>query len=192
MRAWSLNASVGATPVKCAWLTDVLLPVARDLAVDLVGAIFAGRLSQAFAAVFALRDAFPVAGLRGGALRDWFGFIIFTTCWSNRLGFFAIGVLNVSTLYKKISCIFVSIINFQQTKSKNVIISTLKKSFRSCQWRVMPSGTRHVLDSRVSTLASHLCDLWHVCWPLSRASGSAAAATWLTTNFSFCTNTFKR
>lgn len=49
-------------------LTDILLPVTRDLAVDLVGAILTRGLSQAFAAVPAVRHAFPIAGLRGGAL----------------------------------------------------------------------------------------------------------------------------
>lgn len=49
---------------------------------DLVSAIFTRGLSQTFAAVSALRDAFPIAGLRGGAFRDGLGFITFTTCWS--------------------------------------------------------------------------------------------------------------
>lgn len=49
---------------------------------DLVGAIFARGLSQAFAAVAALGDALPVAGLSGAALGRRLGFVIFTTCWS--------------------------------------------------------------------------------------------------------------
>lgn len=65
-------------------LTDVLLPVTRDLAVDLVGAIFARRLPQTFPTVSAFRNALPVAGLSGGALRDGLGFIIFTSCWSTK------------------------------------------------------------------------------------------------------------
>lgn len=69
----------------CETLTDVLLPVAGDLAVDLVGAIFARSLSQAFAAVSALGDALPVAGLSGRALRHRLGFVIFTTCQSTNV-----------------------------------------------------------------------------------------------------------
>lgn len=79
---------------------------------DLVGAIFTRGLSQTFAAVSALRDAFPIAGLRGGAFRDGLGFITFTTCWSAKCHtiVFAICVLKISNLYKP-AYLFLSFLN---------------------------------------------------------------------------------
>lgn len=52
----------------CAGLTDVLLPVAGDLAVDLVGAVLAGCVSQAVSTVSVLGDTLPVLSVRGGAV----------------------------------------------------------------------------------------------------------------------------
>lgn len=49
-------------------LTDVLLPVAGDLAVDLVSAVFAGCLSQTVSTVSMFRNTFAVLSLCGGAL----------------------------------------------------------------------------------------------------------------------------
>lgn len=49
-------------------LTDVLLPVAGDLAVNLVSAIFTGDLSQSFSTLSLIRHTFPVLGLCSGAL----------------------------------------------------------------------------------------------------------------------------
>lgn len=63
-------------------LTDVLLPVAGDFAVDLVGAVLAGGLSQTPSAVSLFRDTLPVPGLGGGALRSRLGFFMFATWWS--------------------------------------------------------------------------------------------------------------
>lgn len=56
------------TEVVFAGLTDVLLPVAGDLAADLLGAIFAGGLSQTLSTVSVFRDTLPVPSLCGGAL----------------------------------------------------------------------------------------------------------------------------
>lgn len=49
-------------------LTDVLLPVAGDLAGNLVGAIFAGGISHTVPAVSVFRYALPIPSLCRGAL----------------------------------------------------------------------------------------------------------------------------
>lgn len=66
-------------------LTDVLLPVAGDLAADLVGAILAGGLSQTLSTVAIFRDALPVLSLCGGALGSRPGVIVLTTWWNRQI-----------------------------------------------------------------------------------------------------------
>lgn len=103
----------------CERLTDVLLPVTRDLAVDLVGAIFARRLPQTFATVSTFRDALPVAGLSGGALRAGLGFIIFTTCWSTKwpISVFVLCTLHIRNLrlflFFSFFCVFLKVKYFR-------------------------------------------------------------------------------
>lgn len=67
----------------CGGLTDVLLPVAGDLAADLVGAVFAGDLSQALSTVAHFSDALPVLSLCRGALGSRPGVVVLTTCWDS-------------------------------------------------------------------------------------------------------------
>ena len=66
----------------CVSLTDVLLPVAGDLAVDLVGPVLAGRLSQTVSTVSVFRDTFSVLRLSGGAVGRRPGLLMFPTWWS--------------------------------------------------------------------------------------------------------------
>jgi len=68
----------------CVKLTDVLLPVAGDLAVDLVGVIFARGLSQTIPTVTVLRHTFPILRLSGAALGGGPRLVMFTTCRTKR------------------------------------------------------------------------------------------------------------
>lgn len=62
-------------------VTDVFLPVAGDLAVDLVGAVFTGDVPQPLPTVALLWDTLPVLGLccgaLGGSLTPLFTFVSF-------------------------------------------------------------------------------------------------------------------
>lgn len=59
-------------------VTDVFFPVAGDLAVDLVGAVFAGGLPEPVPTVALVRDTLPVLGLSRGALGCSLGPVQFT------------------------------------------------------------------------------------------------------------------
>lgn len=61
-------------------LTDVLLPVAGNLAGNLVGLIVTRGVSQTFSAVAELRLTLPVASVSGRAVGRRPEFLMFTTC----------------------------------------------------------------------------------------------------------------
>lgn len=62
------GVAVSPRPKLVLAVTDVLLPVAGDLAGNLVGVIFAGGVSHTVPAVSVFRYALPVPSLCGGAL----------------------------------------------------------------------------------------------------------------------------
>lgn len=64
----------------CVVLTDVLLPVAGDPAVDLLGPVLTGGLPQAVSTVPVFRDTSPIPGLCRGALGGGSRLLLLPTC----------------------------------------------------------------------------------------------------------------